>query len=181
MGTFGGPVLQRVTDTYGEWVKIFRHRSTDNVFFADSNDWEEAKQINTGFPNADKYSILEGWGHFLRNDKYTLKLTYPSQSIENPSFVNKTNIWSQTNNPVTTTATHAGVTGYTAIDIDAAGSAWGGLERSSTNTFLDGSTGTSTWWYAIGSANNYDTSNPNFPGPGQTTQLVELWILDKPA
>ena len=173
MATLFGPVLERYTDVYGTWVKIFRHRSSDNVFFSDTNSWAEAKSTNTSNPGGDKYSILSEWEHFLRNDKFTLKLYYPGNDV--------TNIWSQTSNPVTTTSTHAGVSNYTAISIDSTSSGWGGLERSSTNTFLDGSVGTTTWWWAIGSKNNYDTGNYNYPGPGSVTEECELWILDKPA
>lgn len=183
MATAGGPILQRETDTYGEWVKIFRHRSTDDAFFSSDNDWAEAKQTNTSLPDSDKYSILSSWEHFLRNDKFTLKLIYPSQSLENPSYSNVTNIWSQTNNPVVEDGS-GGVTGYTAISIESTSSGWGGLERydAQSSTFLDGTlVPQGNWWWAIGSKNNYQSNNPNFPGPGVTTQLVELWILDKPA
>ena len=173
MATAGGPILQRETDSYGEWVKIFRHNVADGALFSDANDWAEAKQTNTGFPDGDKYSILEGWGHFLRNGKFTLKLDYPNNS--------KTNIWSQTNNPVFEDGT-GGVTGYTAISIDESGNLWGGLERYDANssTFLDGSVNHANWWYAVGSRSAYGGSY-TIPGPSTTTNLVELWILDKPA
>lgn len=174
MATVGGPVLQRETDSYGEWVKIFRHNVADGALFSNANDWAEAKQTNTGFPNGDKYSILEGWGHFLRNSKFTLKLDYPVQS--------KTNIWSQTNNPVFEDGT-GGVTGYTAISIDESGNGWGGLERydGQSSTFLDGTlVPQGNWWYAVGSRSAYGGSY-TIPGPSTTTNLVELWILDKPA
>ena len=173
MATLGGPILQKETDLYGEWVKIFRHRSTDNVFYSSGNNWAEAKQTNTSTPNADKYSILTTWGKFLRNEKYTLKLNYPVNGV--------VNIWSQTNNPVIETNTNSGTTDYTAISIDNTSSGWAGLERSSTSTFLDGSVNSGSWWWAIGSKNNYDTGNPNYPGPGSVTELCELWILHKPA
>lgn len=175
MATFGGPILQRHIDQYGEWVKIFRHRSSDNAFFSSDNDWAEAKQTNTGFPNADKYSILlDGWAHFYRNSKYTLKLDYPDLSI--------TQIWSQTNNPVLEDGS-GGVTGYTAISIDTTSKGWSGLERydAQSATFLDGTlVPQGNWWYAVGSKNNYDSGNPNFPGPARVAELVELWILDIP-
>ena len=173
MGTFGGPVLQRETDSYGEWVKIFRHNVANGALFSSANDWAEAKQTNTGFPNAEKYSILEGWGHFLRNSKFTLKLDYPN--------ISTTNIWSQTNNPVFEDGS-GGTTGYTAISIDNNGNFWGGLERydSNTSTFLDGSVNHANWWFAVGSQSAYGGSY-TIPGPSTTANLVELWILDKPA
>jgi hypothetical protein len=175
MGTFGGPIIQRETDSYGEWVKIFRHRSTDYAFYSSNDNWAEAKQTNTSTPNADKYSILASWGKFLRNGKYTLKLNYPVNGV--------VNIWSQTSNPVDSDGS-GGVTGYTAISIESTSSGWGGLERydSQSATFLDGTlVPQGNWWWAIGSKNNYDTGNPNYPGPGSVTELCELWILNKPA
>ena len=173
MGVTGGPTLQRSTDGYGEWVKVFRHKSSNFDFFSNANDWEEAKQTNTSNPDGVKYSILSEWRHFLRNGKYTLKLDYPSNSV--------TNIWSQTSNPVDSNGS-GGVIGYVAISIDSNSSGWGGLERydSQQSTFLDGTLiPQSNWWWAIGSRNTYDSGNPNFPGPGFTVEEVELWMLDK--
>ena len=174
MGTFGGPVLQRETDSYGEWVKIFRHDSSNLLFFSNANDWAEAKQTNTGY-NEDKYSILSFWGTFLRNGKYTLKLNYPNNS--------ETNIWSQTSNPIHSDGS-GGVTGYTAISIDSTAQGWGGLERRDSQgaTFLDGTINPSpgNWYYAIGVKTAWQTST-TFPGSSNPVSLVELWILNKPA
>ena len=120
MGTFGGPILERVTDSYGEWVKIFRNDTSTGDFFSSANGWEEAYQSNTSDTNSNKYSILSSWGRFLRNDKFTLKLDYPNDSI--------TNIWSQTSNPVDSDGS-GGVDGYVAIDIEYSGVGWGGIRK----------------------------------------------------
>jgi len=181
MGFFRGPILQRETDSYGEWVKVFRHRSSDGAFYSSDNDWAEAKSTNMSYPNNDKYSILSEWSKFERNDKFTLKIVYPSQSLE--GYSNVTNIWSQTSNPVDSDGS-GGVDNYTAISIENSTDGWGGLERydAQSSTFLDGTlVPQSNWWWAIGSKNNYQSSENNFPGPGDTTQLVELWMLHKPA
>ncbi len=155
----------------GDWVKIFRHRSSDNDFFSSTNSWAEAKFTNPDNPMANKYSILDYLYMFEVNGKFTFKLDYPGNGI--------TNIWSQTNNPVIGDGS-GGVDNYTAISIEASGNHWGGLEyRSSSPTFLDGSVNHSNWWYAIGSTNTYDSGNPNFPGPGSVTELAELWVKYK--
>lgn len=157
----------------GDWVKVFRHRSTDNDFFVDTNSWAEARFTNPDNPMANKYSILEYLYKFQRQGKFTFKVVYPNYGS------GVTNIWSQTNNPVTDDGL-GGVTGYTAISIDTTAQGWGGLERrdSQTATFLDGTIDPypANWWWAIGSTNAFDTSNPNFPGPGGTVELVELWV-----
>jgi hypothetical protein len=172
MGVYGGPILQRSTDGYGEWVKVFRQDSSNGDFFSSDNDWEEAKQTNTSNPDGVKYSILSEWRHFLRNGKYTLKIDYPSNNI--------TNIWSQTSNPVESNGS-GGVSGYIGISIDTTASGWGGLERydAQTSTFLDGTLSPiSNWYYAIGSKAWGGATT--FPGPSSPVSEVELWMLDNP-
>ena len=171
MGTFGGPIIQRETDSYGEWMKIFRQDSSNGDFFSSENSWAEAKQTNTSNPDGVKYSILSSWSKFLRNGKYTLKLDYPNNSI--------TQIWSQTSNPVDSDGS-GGVDGYTAIAIDTTANGWGGLERYDTqgSTFLDGHVDHPNWYYAVGSKSW--GSSTTFPGPSSPVSLVELWILNQP-
>ena len=171
MTTIGGPILERETDSYGEWIKIFRNDTTTGDFFSSANGWEEAYQANTSDTNNNKYSILSSWDKFLRNDKFTLKLDYPNDSI--------TNIWSQTSNPVDSDGS-GGVDNYTAISIDYSGVGWGGLERydSSASSFLDGTLSPqSNWYFAIAGVQWSETNH--FPGPGIAVQLVELWMLNK--
>ena len=173
MGTFGGPIIERVTDSYGEWVKIFRNDTSTGDFFSSANGWEEAYQSNTSDTNSNKYSILSSWGRFLRNNKFTLKLNYPSLSI--------TNIWSQTSNPVDSDGS-GGVDGYIGISIGASNNGWGGLERydGSSSSFLDGTLSPQgNWYYAIG-ANSWGGTY-TFPGPNSAVSLVELWMLYNPA
>ena len=173
MATIGGPKVQRETDSYGEWFKIFRNNTSTGDFFSSASGWAEAYQANTSDPNNNKYSILSSWSKFLRNDKYTLKLDYPNNSV--------TNIWSQTSNPVDSDGS-GGVTGYTAISIDYSGVGWGGLERYDGNgsSLLDGTlVPQGNWYYAI--AGNSWGGTYTFPGPGTAVSLVELWILNQPA
>ena len=155
----------------GDYVKIFRQYSGDGDFFSSNNDWSEAKNSNEGNPSANKYSILDTLEKYKRDGKFTLKINYPTLNI--------TNIWSQTNNPVTDNGS-GGVTGYTAISIDSTSSGWGGLERrdSRSETLLDGSPTSSNWWWAVGDRSSYGSST-TFPGPGIVVNLVELWVKFK--
>ena len=173
MATIGGPILERETDSYGEWIKIFRSDTSNGDFFSSANGWIEAEQVNTSDPNGVKYSILSSWSKFLRNSKYTLKLDYPNNSV--------TNIWSQTSNPVDSDGS-GGVDNYTAISIDYSGVGWGGLERynSSSSSFLDGTLSPQSNWYFAIAGVSWGGVN-TFPGPGVAVNLVELWILNKPA
>jgi len=173
MGFYRGPKVQRERDSYGEWFKIFRNNTSTGDFFSSASGWAEAYQANTSDPNNNKYSILTSWSKFLRNDKYTLKLDYPS--------ISSTNIWSQTSNPVDSDGS-GGVTGYTAISIDYSGQGWGGLERYDGNgsSLLDGTlVPQGNWYFAI--AGNSWGGTYTFPGPGTAVSLVELWILNQPA
>jgi hypothetical protein len=152
-----------------EWALIFRHYSGNGQFFSNSSDWAEAKFTNPGNPLADKYSILSELEHFNISNKFTLKLHYPT--------TNTTNIWSQTNNPVTDDGS-GGVIGYTAIDIDVTSNGWGGLERydAQNSTFLDGTlTPQGNWYYAVGVKDAWGGTN-TFPGPSSPVNEVELWV-----
>lgn len=155
----------------GDYVKIFRQYSGDGDFFSSSNDWVEAKSTNVGNPNANKYSILDTLEKYKRDNKFTFKLNYPQSGL--------TNIWSQTNNPVTDDGS-GGVTGYTAISIDMTSNGWGGLERydAQSSTFIDGTLSPqSNWYYAIGSKSW--GSATTFPGHSPAVNEVELWVKYK--
>ena len=156
----------------GDYLKIFRHYSGTGEFFSDNNSWAEAKRSNPRNPQANKYSILDRVSNFLIGNTYTFKLNYPQLGI--------TNIWSQTNNPVTGNGS-GGVTDYTAISIGTSSNGWGGLERYDvqTSTFLDGTLSPqSNWYYAIGVKNSWGGST-TFPGPSSAVNEVELWVKYK--
>ena len=61
--------MERGTDSYGEWVKVFRNNTATGDFFSSANGWLEAKQANTSDTNNNKYSILSSWSKFLRKPK----------------------------------------------------------------------------------------------------------------
>jgi hypothetical protein len=158
-------------ETDGDYLKVFRQYSGNGDFFSDANGWAEAKSTNVGNPDANKYSILDQVENYRIGEKYTFKLVYPTLGI--------TNIWSQTNNPVTDDGS-GGVTGYSAISIGASSNGWGGLERYDTQTsaFLDGTLNPiGNWYYAIGS--KAWSGATTFPGPSSPVNEVELWIKYK--
>lgn len=163
--------LPYTVQTDGDYLKVFRHNTANGQFFSSANGWAEARRTKQNSPHGDKYSILDNVEDYLLEDKYTFKLVYPNEGI--------TNIWSQTNNPVTDDGS-GGVTGYEPISIQASGNGWGGLERydAQGSTFLDGTLSPiSNWYYAIGSKLWQGGGIPGATdGP---TQLVELWIKYK--
>ena len=153
----------------GDWIMAFRHYSGNGAYFSNASDWAEAKRSNPDDWAADKYSILDQVYKFNLSSKYTFKLYYPS--------LGTTNIWSQTNNPVTDNGS-GGVTGYTDISIDTTANGWGGLERydSQTATFLDGTLSPiGNWYYAVGVKDAWGGTN-TYPGPSSAVNLVELWV-----
>jgi hypothetical protein len=156
----------------GDYLKVFRHYSGTGDFFSNNNSWEQAKRSNPENPQANKYSILDRVSDFLIDDKYTFKLNYPQLGV--------TNIWSQTNNPVTGNGS-GGVNGYVGISIGLSSNGWGGLERYDvqTSTFLDGTlTPQSNWYYAVG-VKDYFGGATTFPGPNSAVNTVELWVKYK--
>ena len=109
-----------------------------------------------------------------------LKLQYPGHATWGGD---QANVWKQTSNPVT--RTDAGVEGYEPVDVIWSMNEWGGLGRSvSLNyAFLDGSTTTSKWFYAIGMESFAGLESSPSPGagmPGPATpldvQMVELYV-----
>ena len=150
------------------WIKVFRHYSGNGLFFSSANNWAEAKRSNRTTPLADKFSILDTLSGI--QGPITFKIVYPTLAL--------TNIWIQSNNPVTDTVASGGVIGYIPISIQASTQGWGGLEYSSVPggpTFLDGTVLSGNWYYAVGSASSFGTAT-QFPGPNGSADLVELWV-----
>ena len=75
-------------------------------------------------------------------------------------------------NPVTTTDS---VSGYEAISIQSTSNSWGGLALSSgTNARIDGSIGSTDWWYSIGATTYHESKYPCIPGT--VRDKIELYI-----
>lgn len=156
------------------WARIFYHNNRNgSVLFT---SLAECKNTQT----TDKYSrlgILDSGDTYKINGKYEFLLQYP---IDDPGRYNR---WKQTNAPqnefVARSETGGQVTGYEAVHIDWTDNYWGGLERSDTSTtsysptWLDGSVGHDSWFYAIGSSSAY---SHGIPSCNSTASVVELWI-----
>ena len=150
----------------GKWMKVLRHYSGTGEFFSSANNWEQAKWSNPDNPQANKYSILDYVKNFKFGGKYTFKLTYPQ-------YKDRTNIWSQAQNPLDITEV---IDGLTKIETGYNGNYWGGLTRSSSGvTFLDGSNPHGNWYFAVASSVSWNGAT-NFPGPGVPVNTVELWV-----
>ena len=156
------------------WARIFYHNNRNgSVLFT---SLAECKNTQT----TDKYSrlgILDSGDTYKINGKYEFLLQYP---IDDPGRYNR---WKQTNAPqnefVARSETGGQVTGYEAVHIDWTDNYWRGLERSDTSTtsysptWLDGSVGHDSWFYAIGSSSAY---SHGIPSCNSTASVVELWI-----
>lgn len=86
------------------------------------------------------------------------------------------NIWYQTSNPVFGKP-HGGAEGYEPISVPYS-YRFGGLERGSTSSVLDGTTNHGNWWYAIGGVAPFPAGIPGpFLGDKGIPQLiVELYV-----
>lgn len=148
----------------GGWTRVFRHDTTAGLF-ANST---QAMEHNIHDPLNAKYSILSKLPEFMKDGKYQFWLFYPEYDGADGG-----NIWTQTSNPVTDP-----ISGYVSIRETYNGMHWGGLEKSSySGTLIDGSVGSSWWFYAVG-ASRYWPSSGTIPGPmrSQGVEQVELYI-----
>ena len=154
-----------MTDDGGGWTLVFRHDISGGLFASDA----EADNFNEASPglSTKKYSILHRIDALKSASDYEFRLYYPESSVRNH--------WTQTFDPRSGASSVSPVDGYTAIAIDETGNYWGGIEKSGSQTFLDGSVNHSNWWYSIGSQVYYG-SNDQIPGPSAVVNIIELYI-----
>ena len=157
--TFAGWVATKEING-ATWAQILYHfndlgsqlfASSDNLSTQTKNDFYR----NSQFANLARYNLTS----------YEFLLQY--------SHISGYNQWKQTSNPATTYNT---ISGYQAVSISWTDNAWGGIAKSSTtaSTFIDGSPGTGTWFYALGS---YVAWNGGIPGPSAAEkQVTRLWL-----
>ncbi|XMO85461.1 fibrinogen-like YCDxxxxGGGW domain-containing protein [Algibacter sp. AS12] len=152
-----------MTNDGGGWTLVFNHNTVGGYWTNDA----EANEFNVATPNitTNKYSILTKLDELKNNTPYEFRLHYPGLGI--------TNHWTQTFDPRSGASPTRPVTGYVAINIDASGSFWGGLELSLGNTYLDGSVNSPNWWYSLGSINPY---SGGIPGPSTVANNVQLFV-----
>lgn len=158
-----------MTTDGGGWTLVYNHNVAGGYF----TDELEAATTNVTKPSANKYSILSYLESFRSiKGNFTFKISSPVST--------KRNIWTQRTNPTVDQP----VAGYVPISINMTAKFWGGLERNCgvtcTSSLMDGSIGTSDWWYAIGSYAPYGAggipySQDNVPNVVTHTQL---WVRD---
>ena len=160
------------------WARVFYHNCKEGADLFTS--LAQIKSVNTD----TKYSKLSSLSNYKFSDgKYEFLLRYPNLSAT------QYNRWKQTNSPcdefiTTTTAGDGTATGYTAVHIDWTGQYWGGLTRQNsdastiTNTYLSGSVGHGSWFYALGATSSWGIGIPAYLS-GQNDAnwgSVELWV-----
>ena len=137
-----------------QFLKIFFHNYSNKKSFSGET---EAMHCN----EKDKYSIFDELGpQYKYGDKYEFLLYYP--------LLGRYNVWRQSklpfDNPETADKT---ADGYEEVDVKMKENGWGGLVKATIVetgskqilSFIDGSVGTSYWFYAIGSYNYIPANN----------------------
>ena len=146
------------------------------IFFSkqnNENDFHESveKYLSS---NTDKiYSIIEEESNkSILADKYEFLLDYPQK--------NGYNRWKQTNFPLNEkdNTTKSTAEGYEPIHISFTEQYWGGLLKSGDScALIEGSIGSTNWWYTIGYKRRCHRSYIHvFPGPGKTVNEVYWWM-----
>ena len=157
--TFAGWVATKEING-ATWAQILYHfNDSGSQLFASSDNLSSQTKSdfyrNSQFANLARYNLTS----------YEFLLQY--------SHISGYNQWKQTSNPATVNNT---ISGYQAVSISWSDNAWGGIAKSSTtaSTFIDGSPGTGTWFYALGA---YAAWNGGIPGPSSAEkQVTRLWL-----
>ena len=159
--------VQTKRENGASWARVFYHNNRGgSTLFANET---EAKSVDVSY----KYSALGTLDNYKdTTGNWEFMLQYPE-------IKGKYNRWKQTGNPTTTTVANGTgsetAPGYSAVHIDWNYDYWGGLTKSTAvETFLNGSVGKGTWFYAIGA---YKGWYGGIPGPNDTAvfQGTELW------
>jgi hypothetical protein len=153
----------------GGWTLVFNQNSASSIFFANA---AEVLQKNDTDPSQNLYSILYLLENFRNTGSFTLKINWPGHAVRN--------IWSQTTNPTVDQA--AG--GYAAISVQSTSNFWAGLEHNTAvgvTSYIDGSVGSTNWYYAIGSYGAWVSGNgipasDDAAGSGTPVTQVQLWV-----
>jgi len=132
---------------------------------------------NAADPSQPNYSILNTLGDSYKGSdgKFQFKIVWPQRSGTNY------NIWKQTTNPVTSTAS---VSGYEAVNVHFTSNRWGGIENgqrhggSAPYAALDGSVNHGNWYYAIGSKQEW---GGGIPGASSAENVVEFYVYGCPS
>lgn len=152
-----------MTNDGGGWTLVFNH-NTAGGYWANNT---EATEFNVASPGltTNKYSILSKLDELISGTAYEFRLHYPTLSL--------TNHWSQTLDPRSSASGIRPVAGYNPISIGMTNNNWGGLELSGGSTFLDGSVNSGSWYYSIGSVNQW---NGGVPSNASAVSAVQLFV-----
>ncbi len=152
-----------MTTAGGGWTLVFNH-NTAGGYWANQT---EADFFNVGSPGlaTNKYSILMKIDELKSAPEYEFRINFPSLNVSNH--------WKQSFDPRSGGSTISPVAGYQAINIGSSANLWGGLERSSATTFLDGSVNHPNWYYSVGSSAPW---NGGIPSYSPVTDKVQLFI-----
>ena len=152
--------MKTKTELDANWVRLFYHNSSAGTVLFSTNK-NEFLRCNTGNKISDLWALEQFRG---KDGKFELLLQY-----QNSTGYNR---WKQSSNFTKETT----ISGYEAVAVSWTSQSWGGLALSSTpaNTWVDGSPGASTWYYAIGPVVAYQGGMPN--QSAVETGWVEIWV-----
>ena len=165
-GDAGEPALSVYCDMAtdgGGWTRVFHHDIADGYWDGPADALERAVDD----PLNLRYSILSRLEALRSSDGHLdLRITWPDSGLPGR------NIWRQSSNP-----TVDPIAGYVAVDVDFVDNGWGGLELSAANpaTFINGSVGIASWFYAVGSTGAWGAP-PGIPAYRPTAAEVALWV-----
>ena len=145
------------------WLKVYYTNSKNGTVL-----WKDVDELGFSLQTY-KWSILGMLPYFYNN---TWKYEFLYESVQEGKY----NRWRQTSNPLLASQS---VSGYSPISIQMSGNNWGGLSLSSTkgtSTIIDGSPGSTDWWYAIGQQTAYQGG---IPGGSAAVQEIYLWVRIK--
>ena len=176
VGMMPPPAMPPPASPPPDWKLIFRQTVTagnDWLWASHSNEWI----VNADDPSSLQYSIMGHLENYRAADgTFTFKLAWPQYGTYNT--------WKQSSNPATSDADLA-ATGYSAIDIQESGNAWGGgLAKSSRAapsgngswTLMDATPTSGYFFYAVGLREVW-TGNSGIPGPRlSSVNQVELFV-----
>lgn len=169
VSSFEEPQVKKVGNIYvpvkefegAIWLRVFHHNNLNGTVL-----WDAAAQVlDKEVDELHKQSILYNLDNYKNiNGNFEFLLEY--------SNIEGYNRWTQTSNPV---KTKESVLGYSAISISWNQNNWKGLAKSdSIYTAIDGSVGSSKWYYAIGAIKEVDSGI--YANDKITGEIVDLWV-----
>ena len=166
--TFAGWVATK-TDLSTTWAQVLYHDAVYGTSLFTSGDNLASNVVNTTTKNSQFATLAK-----LNLTSYEFLLEYRHTLQAGSSmYAREYNRWKQTSNPATA---NNSISGYEAVSISWSANDWGGIAKSSESglTFVDGSPGTGTWFYALGA---YSAWNGGIPGPSRAeTNIVTLYL-----